>query len=46
MPYFLAVAAVDGALAYVTDSIFPNMVLHAGGDIWSGLGLLVQGRSE
>lgn len=46
MPYFLAVATVYGALAYLTDSIFPSMVLHAGGDIWSGVGLLAQGRAE
>lgn len=46
MPYFIAVAAVYGALAYLTNSIFPSMALHAGGNVLSGLGLLMGGRAE
>jgi membrane protease YdiL (CAAX protease family) len=46
MPYYMAVAAVYGALAYLTNSIFPSMVLHAGGNILSALALFGQGRSE
>lgn len=46
MPYYMAVAAVYGTLAYLTNSIFPGMVLHAGGNILSALALFGQGRSE
>lgn len=46
MPYYLAVAAVYGALAYLTDSIFPSMVLHAGGNMFSAFDLYARGRSE
>lgn len=46
MPFYLAVAAVYGALAYLTNSIFPSMVLHAGGNVVAAFGLFVLGRSE
>jgi membrane protease YdiL (CAAX protease family) len=46
LPFYLAVAAVYGALAYLTDSIFPGMILHAGGNIFSALDLFATGRSE
>lgn len=46
LPYYVAVAAVYGGLAYATDSTFPSMVLHAGGNAFSAFGLLAQGRSE
>ena len=46
MPYYLAVAAVYGMLAYLTDSIFPSMVLHAGGNMFSAFDLFTRGRSE
>jgi membrane protease YdiL (CAAX protease family) len=46
MPYYMAVAGVYGALAYVTDSTLPSMVLHGGGNVWSAVGLFTQGRSE
>ena len=35
LPFYLAVSAIYGGLAYATNSILPGMVLHAGGDIWS-----------
>lgn len=41
MPYYIAVAAVYGMLAYLTHSIMPSLVLHALGNFFSGLGLLV-----
>jgi membrane protease YdiL (CAAX protease family) len=46
MPYFIAVAAVYGALAWLTNSILPSMALHAGGNVLVGLGLVMGGRSE
>ncbi|MGH9890978.1 MAG: lysostaphin resistance A-like protein, partial [bacterium] len=46
LPYFLAVAAVYGALAHLTDSTLPSMFLHAGGNVFSAVGLFLGGRSE
>jgi membrane protease YdiL (CAAX protease family) len=46
LPYYLAVAAVYGALAYLTDSTLPSMVLHGGGNVFSALDLFTRGRSE
>jgi membrane protease YdiL (CAAX protease family) len=44
MPFYLAVAAVYGGLAYLTDSTLPGMVLHAGGNMFSALDLFTRGR--
>jgi membrane protease YdiL (CAAX protease family) len=46
MPYYLAVAAIYGMLAYLTNSILPSMVLHAGGNVVGYVDLLLRGRSE
>jgi membrane protease YdiL (CAAX protease family) len=46
LPFYLAVAAVYGMLAYLTNSTLPSMVLHGGGNVVSAFGLFVQGRSE
>ena len=46
MPYYMAVAAVYGALAHLTDSTLPSMVLHAGGNVFSAFDLFTRGRSE
>ncbi len=46
MPYYLAAAAIYGALAYLTNSILPSVVLHAGGNIFSAIGLFAGGRAE
>jgi len=46
LPYYLAVAAVYGSLAYFTDSTLPSMVLHVGGNIFSAFDLFTRGRSE
>jgi membrane protease YdiL (CAAX protease family) len=46
MPNYLAVAAIYGALAYLTNSIWPSMVLHAGGNLLGSIDLLTRGRTE
>lgn len=46
LPYYLAVAAVYGSLAYFTDSTLPSIVLHAGGNMFSAIDLFTRGRSE
>jgi len=45
-PYYIAVAAVYGALAYYTDSIWPSLILHAGGNMFSAVDLFARGRTE
>jgi membrane protease YdiL (CAAX protease family) len=44
MPYYLVVSAVYGMLAYLTDSIIPSLLLHAGGNLLSAFSLLMQGN--
>jgi membrane protease YdiL (CAAX protease family) len=46
LPYYLAVAAVYGLVAAATNSTYPGIVLHAGGNLISALGFFAQGRSE
>ena len=46
IPFYLAAAAVYGALAYFTDSTWPSIWLHAGGNAFSAFTLFTQGRSE
>jgi len=46
LPFYVAVATVYGALAYLTDSTRPSMVLHAGGNIFAAIGLVTTGKSE
>jgi hypothetical protein len=46
LPYYLAVATVYGALAYLTKSIYPSMVLHAGGNILGSIDLFAHGQAE
>ena len=46
LPFYLAVATVYGLLAAATNSIYPSMVLHAGGNVLSAFSLLTSGRSE
>jgi len=46
LPYYVAAAAVYGALAHLTDSTLPSMVLHGGGNVFSAAGLFLGGRSE
>ena len=46
LPFYLAVAAVYGTLAYLTNSILPSMVLHAGGNVFAAFDLFARGHSE
>ena len=46
LPYYLAVATVYGTLAYLTNSIYPSMVLHAGGNMLGSIGLFARGEAE
>lgn len=46
LPYYVAVSAVYGGLAYATDSTVPSMILHVVGNGFSAFGLITQGRSE
>src|SRR5262249_12464860 len=46
MPFYVAVGTTYGLLAYLTGSIVPSMVLHAGSDALGGLTALAQGSSS
>ena len=46
MPYYLAVAAIYGTLAYLTNSIWPSIVLHAGGNMFVAIDFFARGQSE
>jgi membrane protease YdiL (CAAX protease family) len=46
LPYYMAAAAVYGALAHLTDSTLPSMVLHGAGNVLSAVDLFTRGRSE
>jgi hypothetical protein len=46
LPFYVAVAAVYGTLAYFTDSTLPGMLLHAGGNMFSAFDLFTRARSE
>lgn len=46
LPYYVAVAAVYGSLAYFTESTLPSMTLHAGGNMFSAFDFFTRGRSE
>jgi membrane protease YdiL (CAAX protease family) len=46
LPFYLAVATVYGLVASATNSTFPGMILHAGGNMFAALNLFTQGRSE
>jgi membrane protease YdiL (CAAX protease family) len=45
-PYYVAVAAIYGTVAYLTDSILPAIVLHTGGNLYSNFDLWLNGRAE
>jgi len=45
MPYYMSVATIYGAIAYLTNSILPTMVLHSGGNILGSLDLFPSGQS-
>lgn len=46
LPFYMAIAAVYGMLAYLTGSTLPGIVLHAGGNMFAAIGLFAMGRSE
>jgi membrane protease YdiL (CAAX protease family) len=46
LPYYIAVAAVYGGLAYLTNSTLPSIVLHGIGNIFVFIQLLTTGRAE
>jgi membrane protease YdiL (CAAX protease family) len=46
LPYYLAVAAIYGAVAYLTNSTLPAIVLHTAGNIYSNTDLWLHGRAE
>ncbi len=46
LPYYLSIAAVYGLLAAATNSTYPSMILHGGGNVFSAFSLFTQGRSE
>ena len=46
LPFYLTVATVYGLLAAATNSTYPSMVLHAGGNVFSAFSLFAGGRSE
>jgi hypothetical protein len=45
-PYYVAVAAVYGTVTYLTNSIWPAVVLHTGGNIYPNIALLLHGRAD
>ena len=46
MPFYFFVATIYGMLAYLTNSILPGIILHAAGNVFGGLDLLLRGQSE
>jgi membrane protease YdiL (CAAX protease family) len=45
-PYYVAVAAIYGMVAYLTNSIWPAIVLHTGGNMYSNFDLWLHGQAE
>jgi membrane protease YdiL (CAAX protease family) len=45
-PYYVAVAAIYGMVAYLTNSILPAIVLHTSGNLYSNFDLWVNGNAE
>lgn len=46
MPFYIGVAAIYGTLAYLTNSIWPSVVLHAVGNIFGAIDFFARGQSE
>jgi membrane protease YdiL (CAAX protease family) len=46
LPFYIAVAAVYGGVTYITNSILPAVVLHAGGDLFSLTRLWTTGQPD
>ncbi|ULT38507.1 CPBP family intramembrane metalloprotease [Niabella defluvii] len=45
-PYYVAVAAIYGTVAYLTKSILPSIALHTLGNTYSNFDLLFKGHTE
>ena len=45
-PYYVAVAALYGVITYLARSIWPAVVLHTAGNLYSNVDLLLHGRAE
>jgi membrane protease YdiL (CAAX protease family) len=45
-PYYVAVAAIYGMVTRLTNSVWPAVVLHTGGNLYSNTDLLLHGRSD
>ncbi len=46
LPFYVAVAAIYGGLAWATNSILPSIVLHTAGDVFSLTRLWLTGKPE
>lgn len=46
LPYYITVAAVYGGVAYFTNSTYPSMLLHGGGNLLASLPLLFMHGAE
>ena len=45
-PYYIAVSAIYGTVAYLTNSILPAIVLHTCGNLYSNFDLWMHGKAE
>jgi membrane protease YdiL (CAAX protease family) len=45
-PYYVAVAAIYGTVTYVVGSIYPAIVLHTAGNLYSNFDLYLHGQAE
>lgn len=45
-PYYVAVAALYGAVTFATESVWPAVVLHTAGNLYSNVDLLLHGQAE
>ena len=45
-PYYVAVAAIYGVVTALTNSVWPAVVLHTAGNLYSNIDLLLHGQAE
>jgi membrane protease YdiL (CAAX protease family) len=46
LPFYMAVAIIYGTLAYLTNSVLPGILLHAGGNMLAAINLFGRGQAE
>ena len=46
MPFYMGVGVIYGLMAYLTNSIWPSLVLHTVGDVFGAFQVLATGRAE